>query len=357
MDTFQDMESLKKIIITCVTFFISASSFFVILLLIKAKNLKRDVTYPLLASVFTSGIAENVCCLLIIVVVWNDLQHNVILIKVSFFWLILAVQTNYLSISTLSCLKFFAVVAPFTYKRVVTVGIVKAITVTIWVLVSLAVSLVVYFSKVYFSHFTNTPRYDLTKPMETKAIYYTRTVLYMSIGILLITSIGFVIADVRHKIRIRMIVAAEEMMDVNRRRTAVTKALWSSKGVWILAIVRLTLHLPFWALAETKLRDSENSFFVMWLMPLLIPFWDAVCYVGFHKGLRRLAAKTLCLCRCNNDISELVPSRITSVNSHAVQMESKQPAPTSLMRSRALVPRAPTGQTPICYLNVNNNIV
>ena len=78
------------------------------------------------------------------------------------------------------------------------------------------------------------------------------------------------------------------MLVNKRQRKAVAQVLWSSKGVWVVAVIHLFFHLPFFILAETKLRESSSSFFVLWLLAFTVPVWDVVCYFVFHKELRKV---------------------------------------------------------------------
>ena len=113
------------------------------------------------------------------------------------------------------------------------------------------------------------------------------------------TSLGFLIATIRHKVKTRHLIRPTDQMVNNERRQAVVKGLWSSKGVWILAMVRLTLHLPFFALIETELRESNKAFFVMWFMPMMMSFWDSGIYVAFHKGMRKRVASYISCWKSN----------------------------------------------------------
>ena len=288
------MDTLKKTIISSVLVASGVSSSFAILLVIKSKNIKRDPTYPLLASVFSTGITGVITYLLISVSIWGDIQDNLILTKLVFFCQLYGATTNYVSMAILSSLKLFALVTPFAYKRMVKVRAVKTVTVIVWLTLAFAMSLISYFSEIKFSSFTETVRLDMTKPEKNRGRFFSRSLLYISIGILLLSSIGFVTGAVRYKFKTRNALQPEEMLANKEKRKEVAKVLWSSKGIWVLAVVRLIVHLPFFALVETKLRESLSSFFVLWLLSFTGPIWDAVCYIGFHKELRKLASQTVC---------------------------------------------------------------
>ena len=270
------------------------SSCFAILLVKKSKNIKRDPTYPLLASVFSSGITLAITYGLASVAIWGDIQDNLIITKLVFFCMMYGAVTNYLSMAILSSFKLFALVTPFAYKRMVKVRVVKTVTVIVWLTLAFAMSLITYFSSVKFSPFTETVRYDVSKPEEIRGMFFSRSLLYLSVAILLLSSIGFVTGAVRYKFKTRNALKPEEMLANMEKRKEVAKVLWSSKGVWVLAVVRLILHLPFFALAETKLRESSSSFFLLWLLAFTGPVWDAICYTGFHKELRKLAGQIVC---------------------------------------------------------------
>ena len=290
----EKMDTVKKIIISSVCVLTGFGSCFAILLIIKSKNIKRDVTYPLLTSVFATGITATVLYGLISAAGFGNFQDNLVITKLAFFCQLHASATNYVSMAILSSLKFLALVKPFTYKRKVKVRVVKTITVTVWITLAFALSLVVFFSSLKFSSFTETVRYDVTKPEETRGMYFTRSLLYICVIILVLSSIGFVTGAVRYKIRTRNVLKPDDMLVNKRQRKAVARVLWSSKGVWVLAVIHLFFHLPFFVLAETKLRESSSSFFVLWLLAFTVPVWDVVCYIVFHKELRKLACEMIC---------------------------------------------------------------
>ena len=326
------MDTVKKIIISSVCVLTGTSSSFAILLIIKSKNIKRDVTYPLLTSVFATGITATVLYGLVSVAIWGGFQDNLVITKLAFFCQLHASTTNYVSMAILSSLKFFALVIPFTYKRRVKVRVVKSITVTVWITLAFAMSLVTYFSSLKFSSFTETVRYDVTKPEKTRGMYFTRSLLYISVIILLVSSIGFVTGAVRYKIRTRNVLKQDDILVNKRIRKAVTHVLCSSKGVWVLALIHLIFHLPFFVLAETKLRESSSSFFVLWLLAFTVPFWDVVCYIVFHKELRKLACEMICWWRPKESTVEQPIRKPTqsNYNSPLTVLEARVPTTSVL---------------------------
>ena len=330
----EKMDNVKKIIISSVCVLTGISSSFAIILIIKSRNIKRDVTYPLLTSVFATGITATVLYGLVSAAIWGGFQDNLVITKLAFFCQLHASTTNYVSMAILSSLKFFALVIPFTYKRKVNVRVVKSITFTVWITLAFAMSLIIYFSSLKFSSFTETVRYDVTKPEKTRGMFFTRSLLYISVIILLVSSIGFVTGAVRYKIRTRNVLKPDDMLVNKRQRKAVAHVLWSSKGVWVLAVVRLILHLPFFVLAETKLRESSSSFFVLWLLAFTVPVWDAVCYIGFHRELRKLAGQMICWWRLKESTVEQEVHKTTESNYNVTPTVLKAREPTaSLMEN------------------------
>ena len=125
--------------------------------------------------------------------VWQRLEKNVFLSKITFVFMMV---TTIISMAVLSGLKYFAVLAPFTHKRVVSLQIVKKFTAPIWLVITVLMSLVTHFSIIYFSSFTKTPRYNLSKPGSEMVKNFTRTILCIYLIVMLGTSLGFLIANI-----------------------------------------------------------------------------------------------------------------------------------------------------------------
>ena len=71
-------------------------------------------------------------------------------------------------------------------------------------------------------------------------------------------------------------------------------ALWSAKGVMVLSVMRLTIHLPFF-LMESRQRDTSNLVFYFQWGLISGPIFDSICFVGCSKTLRQLIAlKYIC---------------------------------------------------------------
>ena len=222
----------------------------VTVILHKSKKPERDVTYPLLMSISTTGIIATVTEVLISVTVWQRLEKNVFLSKTTFVFMMFTV-TTIISTAELLGLKIFAVFYTIYIQKSGVSSIVKKFT-------------------------------------------------------------GFLIANIRHKIKTRHLIRPTDQMVNNERRQAVIKGLWSSRGVWKLAMVRLTLHLPFFALIETELRESDKAFFPMWFMPMMMSFWESMIYAAFHKGMRNMVVSYLS-CWKSNGIRN-TETRSTRVN-------------------------------------------
>ena len=289
------LEMIKEGIIICVTTVGGISSLFILLLLHKARKQKPDNTYPLLLSVFITGIAGFISNIIIIIIILNGIENNEHVVKASYFWRHLSVTENYVSVAILSALKFLAIVAPFTYKRLITAKLVKVIIVATWIIFSVLSVFLTHYLHIVFNNYIKSPHAD-EEMRQNKINVFSRGILNISVITLIVTSIGFVVAFVLHKIKTqKLLVPSDKMVDTLQRQV-VMKAIWSAKGTWILAVLRLTLHIPLLILnVHNSFKPSDQTFFAIWCTVMMVPFWDAACYVGLQKEMRKLAVSMVTL--------------------------------------------------------------
>ena len=299
-------DRIKSAVMVIVTLSIIISGFLTLWLLKKSKTNADDVTGPIATSVFTSGIVIGFGCILVCLIQWfHQIKHPTIfylyiyLIGVGSFM-------NYISVAVLSTLKLFAVLKPFLYKRFVTLSIVGNITRCIWGnVVFIIIPVMTYISSPVYNPITRTimvntkvtaGNYVLT---VSKVVYYTSTVMITA------SSILFLAAVAQHTLKTRRQVEPQTEV-IHQQRQTVLSAIWSYKGVLILAVIRLALNLPYYIVWEKHLRLTPYAFYGMWVI-LSTFLWDAVGYVLLSSKLRKLALKSM---KCNKNRN----TEVTSLN-------------------------------------------
>ena len=300
-------EILKSAIMVFVTLSIIIAGFITLWLLRKSKTNADDVTAPLVTSIFTSGLVMGLVCMLACIINWSDLQQHPAVLYLYIYLLVVGFYMNFKFVAILASLKLFAVLKPFLYKRTVTFRILKNICITIWVCVLCVISPIV----TYFSLPTYNPVMKTVMMTDPNILVFSKFVLYFTSIILILTSMCFFIAVVRHRIKMKGKVAplAQEGTEQQRhqRKQAGLSAIWAYKGVLILSMTRIALNLPFYIMLELRLRMNNSAFYAVWAI-LSIFVWDAVGYVLFTKKLRQLVSKGL---KCNRNKNKSGSARIT----------------------------------------------
>ena len=300
-------DTLKSVIMVVVTLSIMISSLVTLWLLRKSKTNTDDVTAPLVTSVFTSGLVVGFLCLLACLIKWFNLQQHPFVLYFYMYLLVLGLIMNYTFVAILTSLKLFAVLKPFLYKRTVTFKILKNITFIKWVATMCIISpLAACFSS---------PRYNpVMKTVQMTGKYslvFFKVILYSTFMILIVTSVCFFIAVVRHQIKMKTQVVQVVVDGTQQQQThAVLSAIWAYKGILIISITRIALNLPFYIMLEMRLLLTNSAFFGMWAI-LSTYMWDAVGYVLFTKKLRKMVCKNL---HCNKDEH----TRTSPVRAHTV---------------------------------------
>ena len=297
-------DRIKSAILVIVTLSIIISGFVTLWLLKKSKTNADDVTGPIATSVFTSGIVIGFGYILVFLIQWfHQMKHPTIF---HLFLYLVGVGSfiNYISVAILSILKLFAVLKPFLYKRFVTMSFIKNITICIWGnVVCIIIPAMTYFSSPVYNPIMRTimintkvtaGNYVLT---VSKVVYYTSTVMITA------SSILFLAAVAQHTIKTRRQVEPQAEA-IHQQRQTVLSAIWSYKGVLILAVTRLALNLSYYIVWEKHLRLKPYAFYGMWIV-LTTFLWDAVGYVLLSSKLRKLALKSI---KCNKDQNTKVMS-------------------------------------------------
>ena len=302
----------KNVIISLVTLALFSSSSTVIYLIKRCSQFRDDVTFPLLISVFSAGLTQGLFGILAMIISWFELQNVQFLLRCSFWIMLVSVYADYFSLAGLSCIKLIAVVKPFVFQRTVTSCKMTITTICIWITSSCALSPVLFYPDlVTFRPASQTPVFDFKQEKVFHLVWRTiPPMLYIPNILLLLSNAGLFIITIKHAIRIQLMkrrqvnVSSQEESESPLTR-AIMAALWSAKGVMVLSLVRLTIHLPFF-LMESRQRDvSDLVFYFQWGI-ISGPIFNAVCFIGCSKTLRQLI---MVKCKCINKIQPLTEQR------------------------------------------------
>ena len=288
------MDTLKNIIVTAVTVVIILSSLFTIRLISTSSKFKNDVTLPLFYSVFAAGLVQGIMGIVDSIICWNSMEQDSNIVSCCFFLLMVSAVVDYVSLAVLSAVKLLAVVKPFTFKRIVTSAKTTTASVGIWLISIVTYLPVIIDSIAIFSPITKTPKYGKTHNYTLISVYISLIIFYTSIISLMLTNICMYIIAVRQAILIRTSVVPQGQGSDQTR--SVIASLWSAKGVIVLSAVRIAIHLPFFIMLKSNLRETPEAFYAQWAL-IAGPFWDALCFVGCSPTLRKQAWKMI---RCQS---------------------------------------------------------
>ena len=325
----------KSIIITIVAAALLSSNGFAIHLLRKCPHFRNDVTFPLLVSLFTAGLTQGMMAVLVCVVSWFNLQWVTLLLQCAHFLQLVSTFASYFSLCCVSSLKLYSVLKPFVVRRLFTTFKISLVTSLIWMLCVSSVAPVFFYPDVItFKPVSQTPMFIFKENIISVIIMkFAVPTLYVIVCLIVLSnSILFGIA-VKHAIRINLMKRPTEREQTEgeghppnegeghlpnegeghlpnegegRLTRAVIAALWSAKGVMILSLLKLTVHLPFFI----RLRDTSNDvFYIHWIF-ISGPFLDVVCFIGCSKTLRQLI---MLWCKCSSNKVEQNTVQIQTV--------------------------------------------
>ena len=307
----------KNVIITLVTVALFLSSGSTIHLIRICPHFRDDMTSPLLSSVFAAGLTQGIFGIMAMLISWFNLQHVQFLLQFSFWIMIVSGYAGYYSLACLSSVKLFAVMKPFVFQRKVSKCKVTITTVTIWIICGCAFSLVMFHPEIIsFRPASQTPVFDFTQEMVSSLVWRVAVpLLYMPIILLLLTSSGLFVITIKQAIRIQLMKRrqfrnnnSDQVESQGQMTHVIMAALWSAKGVMVLSLVRLTIHLPFF-LMESRQRDASNLVFYFQWGLLSGPIFDSICFIGCSKTLRKLIVLKL-KCKCGYKIQPVTQSGI-----------------------------------------------
>ena len=300
-------ETLKSVIMVVVTLSIMISSLVTLWLLRKSKTNTDDVTAPLVTSVFTSGLVVGFLCLLACLINWFNLQQHPFVLYLYIYLLVLGFYMNFIFVAILTSLKLLAILKPFLYKRTVTCKILKNITFIKWGATMCIISpLVAWFSSPQYN-----PVMKTVQMTGKYSLVFSKVIFYSTSMILIVTSVCFFIAVVRHRIKMKTLVLPVTVDGTHQQQThAVLSAIWAYKGILLLSFTRIALNLPFYIMLEMRLLMINSAFFAIWAI-LSIFILDAIGYVLFTANLRNLLCKNL---HCNKK-DHTVTSTVNTGNS------------------------------------------
>ena len=298
----------KNVIITLVTVALFSSGVFVMCLINRCPQFRDDVTFPLLMSIFSAGITQSIFGIMAMITSWFDLQF---LLQSSIWTMLVAGYAGYYSLSCISSMKLFAVIKPFVFQRTVTRCKTTVMTASIWITCSCAFLPIMFYPEIVtFRAASQTPVSDFKQEKVQSLVWrFAVPMLYIPNIFSFLSSSGLFIITIKHAIRIQLMkrrpINASNQDDGQGQITRVIMAaLWSTKGVMVLSVMRLTIHLPFF-LMESRQRDTSNLVFYFQWGLLSGPIFDSICFVGCGKTLRQLIALKY---KCGNRIQPLSES-------------------------------------------------
>ena len=300
------MNYYKSIIITLVAVAVLLSSVFMIILIAKCKKFRDDVTFPLLISLFTAGLAQGTGCVMAAIISWLQLTDYQLLHQFCFFFMLFSLLVDYLSLTFLTGAKLIAVVKPFTFRSILTSTKVTVTVVTIWsVCVILSTPVLFYHNIVKSNNITHLPQFrrDL-KVAKIIGLYTMQPLLYGSLFLLFVTSAALFVVAMKHTIRIQRMKRRPQPEGVEGQQVKVIlMSLWAAKGIMAVSLLRLSVHLPFFVI-KRRLSSTEKAFYLEWWL-LSGPIWDGLCFVGCSKTLRHVVWRIL---RCKFRDNQVVPT-------------------------------------------------
>ena len=280
------MELYKNIIITTVTVLTIISSVFGLVLINKSEKHRRDVTFPLIVSVFVSGLTHGIMGILASFECWMDLRNNQELMKWIFFFNISSCFMDHVLLVVLAIIKLLAVTKPFYYLRVINTKRILVITICIW-LILLAGSSPVVITRSEILTFDNITQYPKMKPAYQIYVNYAFGIAYLIVfTILTLVSITLFIVTVKHAMKSSRPVKKQKARPLG----IAVAAIWTSKGTLTLSLIRVPLILPYVILLGIN-SETNHMFYAKWIC-FTIPFWDVFCIVICSECLRKLALKT-----------------------------------------------------------------
>ena len=287
-----------------------SSNSFAIHLLRKSPQFRDDVTFPLLVSVFTAGLTQGLMCVMISVISWFRLQWINILLTIAHFLQLVSILASYISLTTISAIKLFSVLKPFVFRSFFTTCKTSVATILIWILcVSVVAPIFFVPDLVTFRPVSQTPIFAFKGniiPVVVNKVAVPS--MFVIVSLLVLSNLALFIIAVKQAIRINLMKRPTEgaqsegnghLRNQGYMTRAVIAALWSAKGVMVLSLLKLTVHLPFFI----KLRDtSDDVFYIHWIY-VSSPFLDVICFIGCSKTLRQLS-----MLKCKCCIKQVQPS-------------------------------------------------
>ena len=296
----------KSIIITLVAVAVVLSKSLLLVLIQRCKKFREDVTFPLLMSLCAAGLTQGLTSLIAAVISWMDLTNIQLLIQFSFYFLILSGMVDYFSLSLLSTAKFVAVIQPFFFRQKVTAVKLSTLVILLWI-VSIVVPVPVLFypDMMNFNNVTLLPQFTRGKTKVTiLGGIVIQSLIYSSLILLVVTNLGLFIVAMRHAIQIRVIKRKPEPVGVQGQKVKVIlMSLWAAKGVMVVSLLRLSLHLPFFIIRNRLISSSEMLFYSQWCL-LSGPIWDVLCFIGCSDSLRQLVWHSI-RCKSNSHDNQI----------------------------------------------------
>ena len=295
------MEQFKDIYFSVLVSMLLPSSSFAIWIIFKSKKHRQDPIFSMIISLFSAGLVQGTFNVFGIKTRWWSLQNNTVMSVYVFVstWMFLI---RFTSMANLSALKLFAIMEPFIFQRVMTMKTILIAVIVTWMTFLILLIPPLFAPSVTYENTTLFPDYD---PDFVAGLYGRRIghiITYIMILILVITTFALYYHTVKHVVKSRKLVAPLSFGTKEERRQAVLSALWSSKGIVVLASVRLALEIP--CIALSRIASGMVAFYAQAAVATM-PFWDVLCFITSSQRLRKLLRAKLCSCGASINHADL----------------------------------------------------